>query len=209
MVGFNRRFAPAVATLKEFFAGSVEPLTVSFRFNAGDIPSDHWTQDELEGGGRLIGEACHAIDLVTYLVGAEPVRVFAESVANPTPGSISDDRCFMTMRHANGSVSNIAYLAGGDKAFPKERIEVIGGGRVGVIDDFRSVTLCQSGKVRTEKFKLDKGHRAEIAAWAEHLSRGIEAPIPWSELYSTTLASILAVRSLREGDPITLASASD
>ena len=116
--------------VKEFFATVREPLTISFRFNAGAIPADHWTQDEEIGGGRIIGEACHGIDLATFLCGSPPVRVYAESVGGPER-SVLDDQCFITLRHANGSVSNIAYLAGGDKAFPKERIEVFGGGRRG------------------------------------------------------------------------------
>ncbi|MEO1525421.1 MAG: bi-domain-containing oxidoreductase [Planctomycetota bacterium] len=205
-VGFNRRFSPAAVELKQFFHDCEEPLSVSFRFNAGDIPSDHWTQDELEGGGRIIGEACHAIDLASFLVGSQPVRVFAESVRNASPGAISDDRCFITLRHANGSISNIAYLAGGDRAFPKERIEVFGGGKVGVIDDFREITLCSKGKSKTSRMKRNKGHEAEILAWAQSLSKGGRAPIDWEDLRATTLASILAVRSLREGEPIWLDS---
>ena len=204
MVGFNRRFSPAARQLKQFFEGCDAPLTMSFRFNAGDIPADHWTQDELEGGGRLIGEACHAIDLASYLVGSVPVRVYAESIRNGAPGTISDDQCFITLRHADGAVSNVAYLAGGDKAFPKERVEVFGGGRVGVIDDFRELTLCSRGKSKTVKMKRDKGHQEEIRLWAEMLAKAGRAPIEWSDLRATTLASILAVRSLREGEPMWL-----
>ena len=180
MVGFNRRFSPAAAKVQKFFADVVSPLAVSIRFNAGQIPADHWLQNEDEGGGRIIGEACHGIDLATFLVGSPPVRVFAESIADPRADAIHDDQCFITLRHANGSISSVAYLAGGDKSFPKERIEVIGAGRVAVIDDFRSVTTCQNG--RTKRIRLgrqDKGHRAEIAAFAEALADGAPAPISW------------------------------
>lgn len=203
MVGFNRRFSPAAGKVKRFFDGVQAPLTVSFRFNAGVIPAEHWTQDEEVGGGRIIGEACHAIDLATYLVGSVPVRVYAESVA--ASAGITDDQCFITLRHANGAVSSIAYLAGGDKAFPKERVEVFGGGRVAVIDDFRSVTTCARGQQKTEKlWGQDKGHLAEITSFAESLKKQMAAPIPWPELRAVTLASILAVRSLREGVPFAL-----
>ncbi|MEL6106335.1 MAG: bi-domain-containing oxidoreductase [Planctomycetota bacterium] len=204
MVGFNRRFAPAAQQLKAFFADCDDPITVSFRFNAGDIPADHWTQDDLEGGGRLIGEACHAIDFATFVTGSEPIRVFAESIRNGTPDSISDDQCFITLRHANGSVSNIAYLAGGDKAFPKERVEVFGGGRVGVIEDFRELTLTSGGRSKTIRMKRDKGHQAEIREWSRSLADEGPPPIHWSDLRATALASILAVRSLREGEPFWL-----
>jgi len=234
MVGFNRRFSPAAVFVRDFFADTgakkgsgtdcrngptdashnrflplFSPLTVSIRFNAGAIPGDHWTQNSEEGGGRIVGEACHGIDLATYLVGAPPVRVFAESIGNGSAG-ITDDQCFITLRHANGSVSNIAYLAGGDKAFPKERIEIIGGGRIAVIDDFRSVTTCANGKTRRRKFRRrDKGHAAEIKAFADAISESRDWPIPWSELRAVTLASILAVRSLREGLPFEVPRGND
>jgi predicted dehydrogenase/threonine dehydrogenase-like Zn-dependent dehydrogenase len=205
MVGFNRRFSPAARAVKKFFAPVAQPLTVSFRFNAGAIPAEHWTQDDEVGGGRLVGEACHAIDLATYLVGSPVVRVYAESIGGPAAPKITDDQCFITLRHENGSISSVGYLAGGDKAFPKERIEVIGGGRVAVIDDFRTVTTVSGGRTNVQKLgSQDKGHAAEVAAFADALARGGAAPIPWNELRATTLASILAVRSLREGMPFDL-----
>ena len=202
MVGFNRRFAPATRVVKEFFQNVATPLTVSVRFNAGDIPQDHWTQDLEVGGGRIIGEACHGVDLATCLTGSPPVKVYCESIGGE-PGPATDDQCFITLRHANGSISSIAYLAGGDKAFPKERVEVIGGGRVAVIDDFRTVTTCASGKTKTHKLgSQDKGHLAEVAAFGHSLIGAAEPPIPWSDLRSVSLASILAVQSLREGVPL-------
>lgn len=201
MVGFNRRFSPAAQIVRKFLQQSVEPLTVSIRFNAGAIPADHWTQDELQGGGRIIGEACHAIDLATYLVSSPVVRVFAESVGGPNAPKITDDQCFLTLRHANGSVSSVAYLAGGDRAFPKERIEVFGGGNVAVIDDFRRAEVWSHGKrKKLWSGSQDKGHKAELRAFLQSVGNGGEAPISWQDIRSTTLASILAVRSLREGD---------
>ena len=200
MVGFNRRFSPAAIKLKNLFEDTDSPLTVSFRFNAGEIPPDHWTQNFDEGGGRIIGEACHAIDLATFLVGSLPTRVFTESIGG-SMGKVSDDQCFITIRHANGSISNIAYLAGGDKRFPKERIEVIGAGRVGVIEDFKAVTTCKNGKMVTQKMTRDKGHGQEIKAWGEALQKGQWA-IPWSELRAVTATSILAAQSIREGGPL-------
>lgn len=203
MVGFNRRFSPAARQVREFFARIAAPLTVSIRFNAGEIPPGHWTQDELIGGGRLIGEACHAIDLATYLTGSLPVRVFAESIGGPHAPAITDDQCFLTLRHANGSISSIGYLAGGDRAFPKERIEVLGGGAMAVIDDFRDVALSSLGTMkRRGAWRQDKGHLHEIAAFAAAIAAGGPSPISWAELRSVSLASILAVRSLREQTPM-------
>lgn len=203
MVGFNRRFSPAARSVRDFFAKVPEPLTVSVRFNAGSIPKNHWTQVDEVGGGRIIGEACHAIDLATYLTGSLPVRVLAESIGGPDAPNITDDQCFMILRHANGSVSSIGYLAGGDKAFPKERVEVFGGGRVAVIDDFREVQLCSRGKINRQRSRSqDKGHGAEIRAFADALLQGSVSPISWEELRSVSLAALLAVQSIREGVPL-------
>jgi predicted dehydrogenase len=207
MVGFNRRFAPASRTVKEFFVSVDQPLTVSIRVNAGAIPAEHWTQKEEIGGGRIIGEACHAIDLATFLTGSPPVRVFAESIGGPHAPPITDDQCFITVRHANGSISNIGYLAGGDKAFPKERVEVLGGGRLAVIEDFSEVITSVDGKTkRARAWSQDKGHRTEIEAFATVLMKGGPAPISWEELRGVSLASILAVRSIREGVPFEIPS---
>jgi predicted dehydrogenase len=206
-VGFNRRFSPAAAAVRQFFAGVTAPLTVSVRFNVGAIPAEHWTQDEDVGGGRLVGEACHAIDLATFLVGSPPVRVFAESVGGPAAPSITDDQCFITLRHANGSVSNVAYLAGGDKGFAKERVEVLGGGRLAVIDDWKDVTTSVGGKAtRSKPWRQDKGHAAEVEAFARSITAGGPAPIPWADLRAVSLAAILVVRSIREGVPLEISA---
>jgi predicted dehydrogenase/threonine dehydrogenase-like Zn-dependent dehydrogenase len=205
MVGFNRRFSPAALAARQAFEGVSAPLTVSVRFNSGTIPAEHWTQDDETGGGRIIGEACHAIDLATFLAGSPVVRVYAESVGGRGAPAITDDQCFITLRHASGSVSSVAYLAGGDRALPKERIEIIGGGRVAVVDDFREVTVGSGGRLKHLRgWGQDKGHVAEIAAFTKALLSGGPPPIPWEELRATSLASILAVRSLREGVPFDL-----
>ncbi|MBS3822176.1 MAG: bi-domain-containing oxidoreductase, partial [Phycisphaerae bacterium] len=203
MVGFNRRFSPAAQLVRKHFVRVNQPLTVTFRFNAGDIPADTWIQNEREGGGRIIGEACHAIDLATYLVGSVPVRVYADCIGGPDAPDITDDQAFITLHHANGSVSSVGYLAGGDRGMPKERVEVLGGGRMAVIDDFRAVQLASDGQVKTHK-ATGKGHAEEVAAFADAIRTGGRAPIAWEELKAVSLASILAVRSMREGVPLPL-----
>lgn len=205
MVGFNRRFSPAARMVKQFFANCQDALTISIRFNAGKVAADNWTQDEEIGGGRIIGEACHAIDLAVFLAGAPPARVYAEAVSGSHASVLTQDQAFITLAHTNGNISSIAYLAGGDKAFPKERIEVIGGGRVAVIDDFKIVTTCKCGRLKTNRLGAqDKGHFAEIAELARVLTMGGPAPIPWEDLRGVTMASILAVRSIREAMPFDL-----
>lgn len=199
-VGFNRRFAPATRELRLFFDGVV-PLSVSHRFSPGTIPPDHWTQDLEVGGGRIVGEACHAIDTCTAIAGSPPIRVSAESVAQVGGLQTTDDRVFITLRHANGSISSVSYQAGGDRAAPAERIEVFGGGRTATVENWDRIELWQGGRRRKASGGKDKGHRAGFAAFLGACRSGGEWPIPWPELYAVTWASLMAVRSLREGRP--------
>jgi predicted dehydrogenase/threonine dehydrogenase-like Zn-dependent dehydrogenase len=202
LVGFNRRFSTAAKIARDHLANVRGPLTISIRINAGSVPADHWIHDPQVGGGRIVGEACHAIDLATFLTASPVVRVFAESAGGPDAVPLSDDRCFLTLRHANGSVTSVAYLAGGDPSLAKERVEIFGGDQVVLIDDFRGVTVWSGGKKRRAwRGRQDKGHRAEMETFVNVVTEGGPAPIPWDQLRSTTLSSILAVQSLREGRP--------
>ncbi|QDV55213.1 Glucose--fructose oxidoreductase precursor [Rosistilla oblonga] len=202
-VGFNRRFSQAARIARKHFESTVAPVTIQYRFNAGAIPADSWVQNIDEGGGRIVGEACHAIDLVTYLAGSQPVEIHATSVGGPNAPEITDDQCILTLRHANGSISSIGYFAGGDRSQPKERVEIFGGGRSCVIDDYKQVLCYRGGKLQRTKTKAGKGHLEEVLAFAQ----GIESekwPIAWQDLASTTVSAIAAVRSLRSGTVIRL-----
>jgi predicted dehydrogenase/NADPH:quinone reductase-like Zn-dependent oxidoreductase len=200
-VGFNRRFAPGLALLKEHFRG-VEPVSISYRFAAGPIPKNHWTQDADIGGGRLIGEACHAIDVCAALAGSPAVKIYAESAASSSRAETTDDQVFISMRHANGSVSSVSYQSGGDRAFPGERLEVFGGGKVGTIDHWGSIELWSGGRRRTANGNRDKGHSAEFRAFLDVVRNGGSWPIAWDDIRATTVASLAAVCSLREGGPV-------
>jgi predicted dehydrogenase len=200
-VGFNRRFAPGIVRLKNFFRG-IAPLTISYRFAPPYIPAEHWTQDIAVGGGRIVGEACHPIDTCVAVAGSIPVKVYAESVGQTGGLETSDDRTAITMRHANGSVSSIFYQAGGDTSFPAERIEAMGTGRSASIDGWQEGQLWSKGKCEKFSAEKDRGHRAEFAAFLEACRRGGEWPIAWDELRTVTWASLAAVESLREGVPI-------
>jgi predicted dehydrogenase len=200
-VGFNRRFAPALARLAAHFR-DVAPLSISYRFASGPIPRNHWTQDPDVGGGRLLGEACHAIDLCAAIASSPVVKVYAESAATSRRADTTDDQVFISMRHANGCASTVSYQSGGDRDFPAERIEVFGGGKVATIDHWGAIELWSGGRKRTADGGRDKGHAAEFKAFIDTVRRGGAWPIAWDDLRATTLASFAAVDSLRHGGPV-------
>src|SRR5256714_1018347 len=203
MVGFNRRFSPTAHAAREFFKDRQTPLSISYRVNAGRIPRSHWVHDPREGAGRIIGEVCHFIDLVHFLTGSLTTRVFAESVSNSTHESPDEDSVFITLRLADGSNASIAYLAEGDKSLPKELIEIFGGGKSFVIDDFRSSTSYQNGQKKTTKLReQDKGQREEIRASCAMILEGKPEPISLEDLATTTRATFRIKESLRTGLPI-------
>jgi len=204
MVGFNRRFAPLTRLAKEHVGVSHGPLTISYRCNAGAIPPGHWTYDPRQGGGRIVAEACHFIDLAGFLDGSRPIGVFAQSIANGACGAVPEDHCFITLRLASGSVASVAYLAGGDTSFSKERIEVFGDGRVSVIDDFRTLLTVRDGSEKRTRTAQDKGQADELRALIDAVRSGGPSPIPIEDAVVSSLASIRAVESLRSGVPISL-----
>jgi predicted dehydrogenase len=200
-VDFNRRFSPAARSVADFFAGTTGPKAVQYRFNAGPVPGDHWTQDAELGGGRLVGEACHALDLICFLLGAQITRVFAECVVRP--GGVSEDESVVALRLDDGSVASLLYAAGGDNGVPKERVEVLGGGRMAVIDDFEAVTLSTSGRARTRRGSArDKGHTSALEAFLGAMRRGGPPPIPYPDLLNVSWATLAMVESLRTGVPV-------
>lgn len=194
-VGFNRRFAPLLRNLKSQISNRVEPLHAHYRVNAGFIPANHWTQDPAIGGGRIIGEACHFIDAITYLVGALPVKVSAHAL--PNNGKYSEDNVSMTFTFEDGSIGIVDYLANGDKSMPKERLEVFCGGMVAVLDDYVSLTTVKDGKKKVESGAQDKGWRGEMVAFAESLKAGKEPPIPYEQIIAVTKSTFAAVESIR------------
>jgi len=201
MVGFNRRFAPMALRLKGFFAAVQEPLLMHYRVNAGFLKADHWTQDPAEGG-RILGEVCHFVDFLTFIAGAWPVRVQTRALANR--GLYSDDNLTIQLEFANGSQGTITYVANGDKAYSKERVEIFGGGAVGVLDDFRELELTRGGRKRSERSRLkqDKGHRSEWEAFAKTLREGGPSPIGFDEIVAVSLATLRALASRLLGEPM-------
>ncbi len=202
MVGFNRRFAPLATRMKRFLLEVHEPLVLHCRVNAGSLPSDHWVHDPEIGGGRILGEACHFVDFLSFLAGSLPVEVQARPLSNA--GQYSDDNVLISLRFANGSEGAIHYLANGDRSFSKERVEVFGGGAVAVLEDFRRLEMTRSGRrsTVTSRWRQDKGHRGEWQAFADRLRSGGPDPIPFQSIVASTLATLGIVRSRASGQPI-------
>ena len=203
MVGFNRRFSPHARAARDFFAGRQSPLSISYRVNAGRIPRKSWIQDAREGGGRIIGEVCHFIDLMQFLTGAVTTRVYAESITSRNQQSVDEDSVFITLKFSDGSNGSIAYLSEGDKALPKERIEIYGEGKTFVLDDFRSVTMYRGGREETGRLRnQDKGQADEVRAVCAVVREGADAPITLDDLAATTRATFRIRESLRTGQPV-------
>jgi predicted dehydrogenase len=206
MIGYNRRFSPAARKLKEFVSGSGsnEAMIINYRVNAGLIPLGHWTQDLEQGGGRIIGEVCHFVDLMIYLISSLPKSVSAKAL--PNHGRYNDDNVVITLEFANGALGSIIYLANGDKSFSKERIEVYRGGAVGVIDDFRYLELVKGGKRKVTKSLLrqDKGHKNEWIEFIKAIDGGNPSPISFEELVAVSKTTFAINESIKTGNPVKL-----
>lgn len=199
MVGFNRRFAPMTVKLKSFLAPISEPLALHYRINAGHLPADHWVHDREQGGGRILGEVCHFVDLLTCLAASPIAEVEARLVGSSS--RYSGDNVLISLRFASGSEGTISYLANGDRAFSKERIEVFGGDSTAVLEDFRKLELVRDGRKQAirSRWRQDKGHQSEWSAFAESVQRRSEVPIPFEELVSSTLATLRIEESVATG----------
>ena len=204
MVGFNRRFAPFVVELKEQLSGVTEPLMLNCRVNAGYLPPSHWTQDLAVGGGRLLGEGCHFIDLLVHLAGTSSVNQVSAR-ALPDAGRYSRDNFHVRIDFENGTIGTLTYVANGDKAFPKELIEVFGGGVAAQIDSYRTLVIQRHGKRirRSARLRQDKGWSGEWEAIVNHLTRNAPAPIPFEDLVGVAGVTLAAWQSLQVNEPVT------
>jgi predicted dehydrogenase/NADPH:quinone reductase-like Zn-dependent oxidoreductase len=198
MIGFNRRFAPQIVKMKSLLEAVKQPKSFIMTMNAGAIPADTWIQDLEVGGGRIIGEACHYVDLMRYLAGAEIVSVMARRMGDHPAVEVSEDKAAITLGFADGSFGTIHYLANGGKAFPKERIEVFTGDGVLQLDNFRK--LKGYGWNNFKKMNLmrqDKGQEACAAAFLKSIQCGKPAPIPFDELIEVSRTTIDVAQQLR------------
>ncbi|HNS12526.1 MAG TPA: bi-domain-containing oxidoreductase [Bacteroidia bacterium] len=191
MIGFNRRFAPQITELKKVISSDM-PLSINYRINAGAISKDHWIQDPKLGGGRVIGEVCHFIDLCTFLTSSKIISLNAVSMDD---NSKLNDTLAVSLQFENGSIAQISYFSNGNKSLAKERIEVFGSGLIAILDDFKSLTVYGAETTKTPGSQ-DKGHKAEVKLFLEAIRNNTATPIPFDELYHSTLATFKVLESL-------------
>jgi predicted dehydrogenase len=177
-------------------------LDIHISVNAGPIATDSWIHDRAQGGGLLLGEVCHFIDLAQALSGARIKRVYAACLGLPDPASRLRDNVCVSPELTDGSVASIAYTSKGDVSLGKERIEVFGGGLCAVIDDFRVTTIQRGGDARQFKTTADKGHREELARFIAMVTSGGPPPCALADLRSASLGAIASLESLSLGTAV-------
>lgn len=196
MVGFNRRFAPLAVALRGALGGR-GPVLMTYRINAGRIPAGHWVHDPSEGGGRIVGEVCHFVDLAAYLCGGRPTVVSAHALTGTTEPL--EDNVAATLRFADGSLATITYTALGDVSLEKERVELLGEAGAGVLSDFRSLELHRGGERTARKGARNKGHTAALDAFVDACRQGRQ-PWPVEEIAAVSSATF-AIRDRIRGHP--------
>ncbi|MEM7042698.1 MAG: bi-domain-containing oxidoreductase [Pseudomonadota bacterium] len=198
MVGFNRRLAPHVVKAKALLEAVSAPKTMIMTVNAGAIPPDHWTQDRAVGGGRIIGEGCHFVDLMRHFADAPITDVQARSVGGGQSGATPEDKATITIAFADGSIGTLHYFANGAKSFPKERLEIFADGRILQLDNYRKLTgYGWPGFKKMSSWSQDRGQEAFAAAFIKAVEQGGPTPIAFSELMDVGRAVIEADKQLR------------
>ncbi len=198
MVGYNRRFAPHVQKMKTLLEKKVAPKTFIMTMNAGDIPADHWTQDQAVGGGRIIGEACHYIDLMRFLAGSKIKTFSAMKMGQNDYVEVTEDKAIITITFEDGSAGSIHYFANGGKSFPKERVEVFCDDAVLQLDNFRKLTgFGWKGFSKMNLWSQDKGQAACSQAFMDAVKAGGLSPIPQDEIFEVARVSVDIAEILR------------
>lgn len=202
MVGFNRRFSAHTLAIKKWLNGAPGGIAVQITVNAGKIPANHWIQDRAVGGGRIIGEGCHFVDLARFIVGS-PITSTSAFPLRGGEGRLGD--CVtLNLAFENGSVATVHYLSNGSKDFPKERVEVYAGGKVLLCDNFRSSREF-GGRGKLSSYRQDKGHQPELARFFDSIAQGGAAVIPFDELLEVSRATIRLDEQARQFSPETSA----
>lgn len=198
MIGFNRRFSPHTQEIRQKLGSG--KMSMIYRINAGNIPADNWIQDLQMGGGRIIGEVCHFIDLMTYICGSKPCKVMASALPD---NQNLNDTINIIIEFLNGSTGVVAYYANGSKSLKKEYFEVYAAGTTAIIEDFNKTTIYGKGSPSVFKtHSQDKGQKTMVNSYFEHIRNG-ETPIPMDEIFAVTTATFAALKSIQEeGAPV-------
>jgi len=203
MVGYNRRFAPHVQELARWMRSQASTWIATYRVNAGRLPTGHWYHDPEKGGGRLLGEVCHFVDLLILLFGSYPERVSAESACPRESKSPLEDNAIYTLCFQSGSVAHIVYTAEGDTSVGKEHLEVIGNNGIATLEDFRHLKIVQNGKKREwRSWMPDKGHKQEMREFVRAATSGSEMPIPLADLWMTSYVCFALRDALQNGGSV-------
>jgi predicted dehydrogenase/threonine dehydrogenase-like Zn-dependent dehydrogenase len=200
MVGFNRRFAPATKQCIDFIGQNRKSSVIQIRCNAGFVPPESWVHKSDEGGGRIIGEVCHFVDLAQAITGGLPKNVFA-ACSESAQGL--RDNLTISIQMDNGTSAGITYASQGDKSFPREEVQVFAGGSVCVIENFKNITFVASGKKKVKKsFEVDRGYVGELRATVDALKKGRPSPIDFKSIVATTLTTFAIEESITTGKSI-------
>ena len=195
MVGFNRRFSPHVQKVKQTLGNNSMPITIIANMNAGAIPKSHWVHDLNFGGGRIIGEACHLIDLCVFLTGSMVSSVCMNGLGNSP--ELDTDNANIFLNFTNGSIAVINYFSNGSKKYSKERLEVHAQGRSWIIDNYQLTKAYGVPGFNTLKTKIDKGHRNQFKKYIQKIRDGGDSLIPINHIINVTRASLAAIDSLQ------------
>ena len=192
MVGFNRRFAPLIKNIKKGLNASV-PVSINYRINAGTVAADHWTQNPSIGGGRIIGEVCHFIDLCRHIANSPILYLSASCMKTP---SNTEDTLIINLSFENGSVATVSYFGNGPKELPKEQLEVFSAGTAYILQDFKTLTVYGKAK-KVFNENQDKGHGQELVEFIEAINKGSQSPIAFEEIAESMLATFKTIESIR------------
>lgn len=203
MVGYNRRFSPHATRMSDFLNGRQDPAVINYRVNSGYVPPDHWVHSEQEGGSRVIGEICHFVDMMQFLIRSDPVKVYAERISGNNKTILNSDNLAITLKFSDGSIGNILYTAAGDKAFSRERIEVFFDGKTITCDDYRTTLLYDKGKAsKLKTSSRQMGYRQELQHFVDVITENKNTRINNSETFLSTLTVFKINESLDKGKAV-------
>jgi polar amino acid transport system substrate-binding protein len=192
MVGFNRRFSPHMLKAKSLFLPQ-QPRAMNFRINAGMLPKDHWVHDPKIGGGRIIGEVCHFIDLAVYIAGSNITSIYANALKEPDN---LNDTLVIHLSFENGSIANISYFSNGSNKVPKEYFEIFCNGQTVIIHDFKTMGIYGKSISKMKLKTQDKGHKKELSLFFDSIKNGDQSPISFDEIYHSTAVTFSVIESL-------------